>query len=235
MIIRVLTKIEAYRKWWLRSVLIASLLPALILLYKYQTNALGFNPYATLIETTGIWSIAFLLLTLLVTPLRRWLCWFCNFRKYPYGKRLSDWNYLILSRKMLGNYTFFYATIHCVIYLHLDMDWDWQEVLYDIKTRHFLTLGLIGWLALIPLAATSFKAAQKKLGKYWRKLHRLTYVIAIVGVCHIWLEAKPTDYTPYVYTLAAGILLGHRLAVSAIRKWRRKDDTGMEVYRRPRS
>lgn len=235
MVFRALTQIEAYRKWWLRCVFITSLLPIFLLAYKYQTDTLGINPYATLIETTGFWSIVFLLLTLLVTPLRRWLCWFCNFRKHPYGKRLSDWNYLILSRRMLGNYTFFYVSIHCSIYLHLDMGWDWQEILYDLKTRSFLTLGLISWLALIPLAATSFKAAQKKLGRYWRKLHRLTYAIVILAICHIWLEAKPTDFTPYLYTLSACILLGHRLAVLAIRKWRRKDDTGMEVYRRPRN
>lgn len=235
MILRVLSGIENYRKWWLRFILIACLLPAVYLALQYKTDQLGINPYATLIETSGVWSITFLLITLLITPLRRWLCWLCNKRKHPYGKRLSDWNYLILSRRMLGNYTFLYASLHLFIYLYFDMGFDWEEIQYDLKSRSFLTVGLIGWLALLPLAATSFKLAQKKLGKQWRRLHRLTYAIAIIAICHLFMEAKPTDYTPYLYLLAAVILLGHRLAVSAIRKWRRKDDTGMEVYRKPRN
>lgn len=226
-----LSKIENYRKTWLNAVHLFCWLPLSYLVYGYNTNALGINPYATIMKTTGVCAIALLLLCLMATPLRRWLCWGCKYKQKRYGKRLSDWNYLILSRKLWGNYCALYASLHAAAYFYLDMDFDLEEISYDLKTRSFILVGVLAWLCLLPLLVTSLKWFQKRMGKYWRRLHRLVYAIGCLAVLHVGLEAKPTDNTPYLYALLLIILLGHRITVLWVKRLRKKEDTGMEVYR----
>ncbi len=211
--------------WWL------SLSPGLYLYWRFFSDRLGFNLFETLMATTGTWALVFYLLSLAITPLRRWLCFLCRLTRRLYGKRLSDWNFLIRSRRQIGLYSFFYACWHLGIYLHLEMDWYWPDIFDDIKIRWFLALGITAWAGLLLLSMSSPSVIQRKMGRQWRRLHRMTYFIAIVVVLHIWLEAKLIGSTEWLYLSLVVILLGHRL-LTRIKRWRRTDDTGMEAIRR---
>lgn len=151
----------------------------------------GPDPVARIVHETGAWTLRFLLITLAVTPLRR----------------LGGWNALIRFRRMLGLYAFFYATLHFAAYLFLDLGAFWAQILTDIAKRPYITMGFTAWLLLIPLALTSTNAMMKRLGKRWQPLHRLSYLIAILGVLHfIWL-VKADLREPLVYAGILAILL----------------------------
>jgi methionine sulfoxide reductase heme-binding subunit len=133
----------------LKAVLfVACLIPLLRLGWLALHHGLGANPIEYITRSTGWWVLSFLLLTLLVTPLRR----------------LSGWNWLLRLRRMLGLYAFFYASIHFSIYIWLDQFFDWQGIVKDIAKRPFITVGFAAFLCLIPLAATSTNAMVRRLG-----------------------------------------------------------------------
>lgn len=229
--LRLLSKVEQHRALWLKLLFITCLTPFTLLVFRFFSDMLGVNPYETIMSTTGTTAIVLLLLTLLATPLRRWLCWACKKQQCLYGKRLSDWNYLILSRKTLGNFSALYISLHLLAYLELDMDWDGYEIGFDLTTRAFIGIGLLCWILIVPLVLTSFKRMQKKMGKHWRRLHRAIYLIGVLAVLHVILDAKPTDQKPYFYLIILFVLLGHRVAVTTIKALKKREDTGMEVYR----
>jgi methionine sulfoxide reductase heme-binding subunit len=146
--------------------------------------------------------LTFLLLTLLVTPLRR----------------LTGCNWLLRLRRMLGLYAFFYACLHFGIYIWLDQFFDWHSIVKDIRKRPFITVGFTAFVLLIPLAATSTNAMVRKLGSQrWQRLHRLIYAIAVLGVVHFWWLVKKDIREPLVFAAVLAVLLGAR-AVWAARK-----------------
>lgn len=208
----------------------AILITALQLIAIYS-NSLGINPFAQRIEHSGRWAIIFLLLTLCMTPLRRWLRFLCSRLKLGYGKRLSDWNCFIQGRRALGLWSFFFLAWHLQTYVALEIDYDWGFFLEDIGDRAFLVIGLIAFFISLILAITSPRAIQKRLGKNWRRLHRSVYLLGILAILHILMEEKVGEYDAWLYASAAIILLTYRLAVTLIRRWRRDDDTGMEHSR----
>ena len=178
------------------SIFIASLIPAVWLTYALLTNQLGANPIEAITRETGLWALRFLWLTLLITPLR----WF------------TGWNKLITLRRMLGLYVFFYATLHMLLYLWLDQFFDINDIIKDIIKRPFITIGFFTFTALIPLAITSNNAMVKKLGsKRWKKLHKLTYFIAIASSVHFYMLVKQDKVEPLIYISLLIILLGIRL------------------------
>lgn len=155
-------------------VLVACLIPALLLGWNSYTNQLGVDPVAQLEHTSGLWALRFLLATLAVTPLRM----------------ITRWNWLIRYRRMLGLFAFFYATLHLTIYLVIDLGGFWSQIFSEIARKPFVTVGFAAWLLLIPLAATSTKAMMRKLGRNWLRLHRMIYVIGLLGALHFLWQVK---------------------------------------------
>ena len=154
------------------------------------THNLGANPIDEITDQTGIWTLRLLLITLAVTPARR----------------LTGWNRLIQLRRMLGLLAFFYGSLHFLTYIWLDQFFVIEDIIADVMERPFITVGFASFVLLIPLAVTSTTAMIKRLGgKWWQRLHRLVYAIAIGGVVHyLWL-VKADIQQPLLY---GGILAG---------------------------
>ena len=170
---------------------LACLLPAGLLVHDVFLGDPGPDPVARIVHETGAWTLRFLLITLAVTPLRR----------------LGGWNVLIRFRRMLGLYAFFYACLHFAAYLFLDLGAFWAQILTDIVKRPYITVGFTAWLLLIPLALSSTNAMMKRLGKRWQALHRLSYLIAVLGVLHFAWLVKADLTEPLVYATILGLLL----------------------------
>ena len=164
---------------------------------------LGTNPIEKVQDTLGQWGLRLLLITLAVTPLRDWF-------KAPW---------LIQLRRMLGVYAFFYVALHFLTWLVLDQSVYWPGIVQDISERPFITLGFAGLLMLIPLAITSTNGMMRRLGRRWRTLHRLIYVIVLLGVWHYYWQVKADVREPLVYLAIALVLLGWR--VWKVRRGRR--------------
>ncbi len=160
--------------------------------------SLGANPVEELIHRFGIWGLNFLLITLAVTPLRV----------------LTGKNWLIRFRRMLGLFAFFYILMHFLAYAGVDQRFDLAAILEDIVKRPFITVGFTAFLLLIPLALTSTNGMMRRLGRKWQKLHRLVYLIAILGVWHFYWQVKLDTLQPLIYVAILGVLLGFRI-------WRR--------------
>ena len=171
------------------------LLPLLWLLYGLLSDALGANPIEVFIRSMGEWGLRFLLLTLAMTPLRR----------------LTGQGWPIRYRRMLGLFSFFYVCVHWFSYLWLDQFFDWHEILLDIIKRPFITIGMSAFALLVPLALTSNQYAIRRLGRRWKKLHRLVYVAAVFGVLHYFWLVKADVFWPSVYAVILFLLFVLRL------------------------
>lgn len=151
---------------------VVCLVPFFVLIFNAVSGNLGTNPIEKVRLFTGDWTLYFLLITLGVTPLRK----------------ISGWNGLIRYRRMLGLYAFFYACLHFLSYIILDQFFDWEEIWLDVLKRPYITIGTAAFVLMIPLAVTSTNNMMKKLGKNWKHLHSLIYLIATLGVLHfLWL------------------------------------------------
>lgn len=177
-------------------VFLLCLLPTARLVWRFATDSLGANPIEYITRATGWWTLAFLGITLAVTPLRRWL-------GMPWLLRL---------RRMLGLFAFFHACQHFTTYVWLDQFFDWQGILADIAKRPFVTVGFAAFVLLVPLAVTSSNAMVRRLGaRRWQALHRLVYAIAILGVVHFWWLVKKDITEPAAFAGVIGLLLAVRL------------------------
>lgn len=164
--------------------------------------SLGANPIEELIHRLGIWGLNFLLITLAVTPLRE----------------LTGQSWLLRFRRMFGLFAFFYVLIHFLTYAGLDQRFKLPQILEDIAERPYITIGFTALLLLVPLAVTSTNAMMKRLGRRWRKLHRLVYLIAILGVWHFYWQVKLDTLEALIYAIILACLLGYRI-------WRRHERT----------
>ena len=178
-------------KYFKPSIFFLSLIPFLIIIYKIFFNQLGPEPVKEITHHTGEWSLIFICLTLSMSPLKS----FTN---------LLIW---INIRRMLGLFVFFYATLHMLTYIVIDYRLDFSSITKDILTKRFIFVGFAAWLLILPLALTSSRKAVLFLRDKWKKLHRLIYLIAILGVTHfIWLVKQ--DLTePLIYAAIIIILL----------------------------
>lgn len=156
---------------------------------------LGSNPVEKLLHQLGRWGLKFLLITLAVTPLRRW----------------TGLNWLVRYRRMLGLFAFFYTALHFSTYAVLDQGLEIGLIAEDVIKRPYITLGMLALLLLIPLAVTSTRGMIRRLGKSWMKLHRLVYLIAILGVWHFYWQVKLDTLEALVYALILAVLLATRL------------------------
>lgn len=174
----------------------ASLGPLVYLATGALQGTLGANPIEAITRSTGIWTLRFMLLTLMVTPLRVW----------------SGWNDVIRVRRMLGLFAFFYGTLHLVTYVWLDQFFDWAAIVKDVAKRPFITAGFSAYVLLVPLALTSTAAMIRRLGgRTWRRLHRLAYIAAAIGIVHYWWLVKLDTRPPRNYGILLAVLLLVRL------------------------
>ena len=213
--------------------LLAGLAPAAGLVIDYYQNALGFDPLDRIMRSTGNVALILLLVSLTVTPLRHFVTWLMVRIRAGYGKRVSDWNWIIKLRRMIGLLSFFYATLHLVIYLWLDQGANMAYALRDMLERPFLAVGMVAYLLLLPLALTANNYMMRRLGKEkWRRLHRTVYVIVALQIIHYWMLTKVGVNDPLPYTLVTVILLGWRMWFAWIPRKGRIPDHGMEMPER---
>lgn len=211
---------------------ILALSPLANLLVDYVRDNLGIDPLDRMTRLTGEMSLLMLLLSLTITPLRHFATWLMKYIHAYYGKRLSDWNWIIKLRRMIGLFSFFYASLHLGIYFWLDQGANIEESVRDISERPFLAVGMAAFVMLIPLAATANSAMMRIMRKNWRRLHRIVYLIAILAVLHFWMLSKVGVHTFLPYVLCSVFLLGWRAWFFwGFRKSKIKDD-GMETPER---
>lgn len=176
-------------------VFLACLIPFGMLGYNIYIDNLGANPIETITLETGTWALRFLVITLLITPLRK----------------LTGAHWLLRLRRMFGLYVFFYASLHFITFIWFDHFFDITEMLMDIVERPFITVGFACYLMLIPLALTSTNKMIKRLGgRRWQLLHRLVYVIAAGSVLHYFWKVKFDTRAPIIYAAIFAVLLLYR-------------------------
>ncbi|MDX1404890.1 MAG: protein-methionine-sulfoxide reductase heme-binding subunit MsrQ [Woeseiaceae bacterium] len=159
------------------------------------TGSLGANPIEEIQDRFGRWGLRFILITLTVTPLRRW----------------SGWNWLIRFRRMLGLFAFFYVLMHFLTWLVLDQGLLLSAIYEDIFERPFITIGFAALVILSALAVTSTNGMRRRMGKRWQKLHYGIYIAGVLGVWHYWWQVKLDASDPAVYAALLAVLLGYRL------------------------
>ena len=170
--------------------------PLVLLLWDLFRRNLGANPLEFVTRTTGMLTLIFLFLTLAVTPLRKTL----------------GANWIVKVRRLLGLFAFFYGLIHLFTYVAFDRFFDLKSVPGDVVKRPFITVGMLAFFLMVPLAITSTDKMVKRLGgKRWARLHRIVYAAGVAGVLHYWLLVKSDTRLPLTFAFILAVLLGLRL------------------------
>jgi sulfoxide reductase heme-binding subunit YedZ len=183
---------------WVKYPVVAiSLLPAAWVAFALwsdltrNTRFLGANPVKEMEHFMGEWNIRFLVLTLMITPLIK----------------VTGWGWLIRYRRIFGLLAFFYIFLHLSIYFVLDVELSGALLVEDVSERLYITLGMLGFLLLVPLALTSTKGWIKRLGnKRWNALHWLIFPAVVLGMIHYYMAVKRDIREPLVYALIFGVL-----------------------------
>ncbi len=206
-----MTRTQLVRQVGKPILFLACLIPAALLALDFVADDLGANPIEEITHRTGRWGLRFLLMTLAVTPLRL----------------LSGWSQLIVFRRMLGLFAFFYVLLHFSTYLVLDQFFYIAGIVEDVAKRPYITVGFTSFVLLIPLAVTSTNGWVKRLGgKRWSALHKLAYVAATGGVLHFLWLVKADTRAPVIYGSILVLLLG-------IRAWKHRVRPRRAPVRRP--
>ena len=179
-------------------IFINALVPLALMLWDVYQKRVGANPLEFVTRTTGMLTLVFLMFTLAVSPLRQ----------------ITGLNWLVKFRRMLGLFAFFYGALHLITYVWFDRFFKFTSIPGDVVQRPFITLGMLAFFLMVPLAITSTNKMVKRLGgKRWRKLHMLVYVAAIAGVLHFWLLVKSDVRLPVTFGFVLFLLLAHRVFV----------------------
>ncbi len=195
-------------------IFINSLVPLAFLLWDWFYNQLGANPVEFFLRTTGVLTLVFLFITLAVTPLRK----------------IFGWNQMIKFRRMLGLYAFFYGLLHLVTYSIFDKSLDLKAIAGDVWQRPFIFVGMLALTLMIPLAVTSTNGMIRRLGgKNWARLHRLTYVAAVLGLVHFFWIQKSDYFYPIIFALVLAVLLGYRIYSALQKNFARNADAGLKT------
>ena len=182
-------------KYFKPGVFILSTIPFVLIVYKIFYNKLGPEPVKEITHFTGEWTLIFICLTLAMSPL----------------KRFTNFNFWIKIRRMLGLFVFFYASLHLLTYVGIDYRFNLQPIFDDVVKKKYIFVGFAAWILLIPLTITSSQKMMFLLKQNWKKLHRLIYVIAILGSLHfIWLS-KTIYFKPLIYFVLITVLLVLRI------------------------
>lgn len=189
--------IQQIRFVWKPIVFVVCLVPAVLLVTDLFgiTGDLGANPVEAILDHFGNWGLRFVMIALAVTPLRR----------------LTGFNWLQRFRRMLGLFAFFYVLMHFLTWFVLDQGMLLSAILEDIAERPFITLGFTALLLLTAMAATSFTAVRRRMGRRWDKLHMSVYAVGILGVWHFWWQVKADIREPLIYAVILSTLLGYRI------------------------
>jgi sulfoxide reductase heme-binding subunit YedZ len=178
------------------AVFAACSVPFALLVADALRGSLGANPIAEALNRLGWWTLAFLLLTLATTPLRR----------------VSGWTWPARFQRMIGLFAFFYASLHLAVYVGVDQFFDFHAIVADVVKRKFITIGMLSFLLLVPLAVTSTDRWVRRLGYVrWKRLHRLVYLAAIGGVVHFIWRVKADLREPLIFAGILAFLLAVRL------------------------
>jgi sulfoxide reductase heme-binding subunit YedZ len=182
------------------AVFALSLGPLAWLAWRASSHGLGFNPQEYLNRYLGDWALRFILIALAVTPLRG----------------ITGWAPLVRFRRLLGLFAFFYASLHLTSYVVLDQVFDWADIWADIVKRKFITVGMLTFLLLVPLALTSTAGMVKRLGAArWRRLHRIVYAAGALACLHYYMMVKGNQPEPLYHAAVLALLLGWRAAAAA--------------------
>jgi methionine sulfoxide reductase heme-binding subunit len=191
-----LEKKAADKRFYKLVISVNALIPLTLLGLDAWKGQLGANPIEYFLRATGVLTLLLLMITLAVTPLRK----------------IFGWNALIQYRRMLGLYAFLYASLHVVTYSIFDKSLDAPAIVGDVIQRPFIAVGMTAFIMLVPLAVTSTNGWVKRLGgKNWARLHRLSYLIATLGVIHFWMIVKSDIFYPLIFGIVLAILLGFRI------------------------
>jgi len=191
-------------------------LPALQLAWQTARGALGVNPLEILVRRPGHWALVLLTCVLALTPLRHALVSLSRRVGARWGRRFSDWNWLVYLRRPLGLASFAYAGAHLALYATLDLDLDWHEFVLDLDGKPFVPAGLAAFALLVPLAVTSTDAWMRRLKRHWKRVHWLVYPAALLAALHFMWLSKPGVADPYGYGAIILALLAYRVVV----RWR---------------
>jgi methionine sulfoxide reductase heme-binding subunit len=179
----------------LKAVLfVSALVPAAMLVTGLFTDDLGANPVEYITHQTGWFALAFLMTSLVITPLRR----------------VTKWHEAVRLRRMLGLFAFFYATLHLLTWFVFDHTLDVVGMAEDVVKRPYITVGMAAFLMMLPLAVTSNAAMIRRLGRRWQLLHRLAYAAALAAVLHFWWLVKADIREPQRWAFVLSVLLGIR-------------------------
>jgi methionine sulfoxide reductase heme-binding subunit len=176
-------------------IFVLGLMPLMALVAAAVTESLGTDPVKALIDTTGEWAIRILVVTIAVTPLKAWF----------------GWNRLLRYRRMLGLYSWFYASLHLLIVLTYLFGWDWVIAREELSERPYIIAGFFAWLLMVPLGLTSSDYAVRKLRKNWRRLHRLVYPAVGLAWLHLAWQTRASYLDAAVYGLIIFCLLFQRV------------------------
>ncbi|WP_018985208.1 sulfite oxidase heme-binding subunit YedZ [Methylophilus methylotrophus] len=166
-------------------------LPILRLVILGVTENLGANPIEFIERSTGTWALVFLLLSLIITPLRH----------------LTGQPWLIAVRRLLGLWMFAYACLHLTSYVWLDYQFDWPDIAKDIFKHPYVLVGASAFLLTLPLAATSNEKAIRMLRQRWKSLHMLVYLIGVLALLHYWWLVKKDVTEPVIYSIVFAMLM----------------------------
>jgi methionine sulfoxide reductase heme-binding subunit len=188
--------VRARRRLVALLIFAASLVPLLLVVADVLRGSLGANPIEAILNRFGYWTLVFVLLALVPTPLQR----------------LSGWTWIAPHRRMIGLFAFFYACLHVGTYVGVDQFFDWRAIVADVVKRKFITIGMLAFALLVPLALTSTDGSVRRLGyARWKRLHRLVYAASACGVVHFVWRVKADLREPFLFAAALAVLLAVRL------------------------
>jgi sulfoxide reductase heme-binding subunit YedZ len=190
-----------YRRTTKQLIFVASLLPVVWLVYALYSDTVAGTKFMTadpiqkLDRELGDWALIFIILSLCVRPLAELI-----------GK-----GEIVAFRRMIGLFAFFYALLHLFCYISLNLQFDFVAFIKDITNRNFITIGILAFTLLIPLAITSTRRMAKRIGgKRWQKLHMLIYPISLLGCLHFFMMIRADFSRPTIYLCVIILLLIYR-------------------------
>lgn len=192
-----------------RTIYVTGMVPAVLYFYWGLNDQLGADPQNVLERALGLWALRFLIASLAITPLRQ-----------------LGGPSLIRYRRAVGLLAFYYAALHLTVYVLIDKGLDLDAIIADIIKRPYITVGMLAFVVLVPLAATSNGPMIRKLGARWRQLHRLVYLAAAAAALHFIMLVKVWPLEPLIYAALVSALLLFRLAWSMRPRPRRRASAG---------
>ncbi|MBV1909711.1 MAG: sulfoxide reductase heme-binding subunit YedZ [Kangiellaceae bacterium] len=183
-----LSKVSAHVICWL---------PLIYLIFAAIHRTLGADPQEIMLHLLGFWALVFLLLSLSVTPLRR----------------VFQFPILVNFRRMLGLYAGWYMLLHVALFFTFYLNLDISELVNEVIERPYITVGMLALLLMLPLVVTSTKAMQRRLGKKWKALHRLAYLIGALSIVHFVWQSKSDLNEPLLYAVWLVVVLVSRRSI----------------------